>query len=200
MSIYSTNGGGEMNRAEQKEQRRIEIMSKALELFAQKGYAGTRTSEIAKALGMSEGLMFHYFPTKESLYLELVKNGAQGTEVFPEKIDDPYKAFYDVLQEFFTRVQENGRLVAKMFVLMNAAQNKDGTPEEVYKIASAVNIVQASVPVIEQGQEKGVFRVGDPLTLSYTFWNAFDGNMVELAKNPEMNPPDPVWLMAILTK
>ena len=188
-----------MKRMEQKEQRRMEILSVALDLFVQKGYAGTKTGEIAKAVGMSEGLMFHYFPTKENLYLELVKMGVQGTQVLEESIADPYQALYMPLCEMLQQAKENP-FMAKMFLLMNEAQNKERSPEEVYKVAMGVNVIEKSVAVIEQGQIQGIFREGDPLTLSYAFWNALDGNMQELARNPKMKVPEPEWLMAILMK
>lgn len=186
-------------RAEQKEQRRKEILYKALELFVKNGYMGTKTSEIAKALQISEGLLFHYFSTKEQLYLELVKAGVSGTEVFQGGEDDPYEAFYQIINEFFIKTKEN-RLVAKMFVLVEQAQNKETTPLAVFEIAQQVNIVLTSVPLIKRGQEQGVFRSGDSLALAYTFWNALQGVMQELAKNPHMPVPDATWLMAILKK
>lgn len=186
-----------MKRSEQKELRRREILFKALELFAQKGYAGTKTSDIAKELGTSEGLIFHYFPTKEQLYLELVKIGVEGIEYFKEEIKDPYKAIYEVINDFFERAKES-RLVAQMFVVVEDAQKKENTPPAVFEAATRVNIIEDSVPLIKLGQEQGVFRVGDPLALSYTFWSALQGIMEELARNSNMNVPEAEWLMAIL--
>lgn len=186
-----------MKRAEQKEKRRLEIMKAALDIFVQKGYSGTKTIEIAKAVGMSEGLLFHYFPTKENLYYELVKNGVQGTQIFREPVEDAYSAFHEPLNDFLLQVKMD-RSVAKMFVLMNHAQNKESTPEEVYKLASSVSVIHESVPLIKMGQKQGVFREGNPLTLAYTFWNALDGNMQELARNYEMDVPEGHWLMSIL--
>ncbi|MEG0854170.1 MAG: TetR/AcrR family transcriptional regulator [Angelakisella sp.] len=188
-----------MKRTKQKEQRRMEILITALDLFAQKGYAGTKTGEIAKAVGMSEGLLFHYFPTKEILYLELAKIGVQGTQVFEQPITDPYLALYEPLCALLAQADAD-RSMAKMFLLMNEAQNKDRSPEAVYKVATQVNIIAETVPVITMGQEQGIFRDGDPVTLAYAFWNALDGNMQELARKPEMKVPDPKWLMAILMK
>lgn len=188
-----------MTRAEQKEKRRLQILMVALELFVSKGYHATKTSDISKVAGISEGLLFHYFSTKEDLYLELVKMGVQGTALFADTIINPYELLYYAINDFFEQVESN-RIIAKMFTLMNQAQNKDGTPEEVYKIASSVSIFEDTIKVIELGQQQGIFRDGDPLTLSYTFWNAFDGNMVELAKNPHMKIPKAEWIMAILLK
>jgi TetR/AcrR family transcriptional regulator len=45
-------------------------MEASLEIFAQKGYNGARTKEIAKAAGISETLIFQHFGSKERLYAE----------------------------------------------------------------------------------------------------------------------------------
>ena len=59
-----------MNRKEQKEQRRIDILYKGLELFVNKGYKATKITDIADELNISVGLLFHYFKSKEDLYYE----------------------------------------------------------------------------------------------------------------------------------
>jgi AcrR family transcriptional regulator len=55
--------------------RRTQILAAALEVFAEQGFHGTRTREIARRAGVSEALVFRHFPTKEALIraiLELV--------------------------------------------------------------------------------------------------------------------------------
>ncbi len=47
--------------------RRAQILKIALRLFAQYGFDGTSTKQIAREAGISEGLIFHYFPTKGDL-------------------------------------------------------------------------------------------------------------------------------------
>jgi AcrR family transcriptional regulator len=49
------------------EDRRARIIDVALTLFAQKGFAGTSTREIAEAAGISEPLIFQHFKTKDGL-------------------------------------------------------------------------------------------------------------------------------------
>lgn len=44
------------------------IINAALELFAQKGYKDSSTDVIVKAAGISKGLLFHYFGSKQGLY------------------------------------------------------------------------------------------------------------------------------------
>ena len=48
--------------------RQASLISAAASLFAAKGFKGTTTKEIAKAAGVSEALVFKYFPTKRALY------------------------------------------------------------------------------------------------------------------------------------
>ena len=44
------------------------IVDAATRLFGEKGYAGTRTADIAAAAGVTERTLFRYFPSKEKLY------------------------------------------------------------------------------------------------------------------------------------
>jgi len=57
-----------------KEDRPQEITEAALEAFAEKGYAATRVEEVAKRAGVSKGLMYLYFKTKEELFKSVVKS------------------------------------------------------------------------------------------------------------------------------
>lgn len=47
--------------------RREQIIEAAISLFAQQGFDGTTTRQIASSIGITEGLIFHYFPTKADL-------------------------------------------------------------------------------------------------------------------------------------
>jgi len=50
------------------EDRRRQLLQHAVELFSQHGFSGTRTKDIAAACGVSEGILFRHFSTKEDLY------------------------------------------------------------------------------------------------------------------------------------
>ena len=69
------------------EDRRGQILRGAMELFAEKGFRGTTTREIARHLGISEALMFKYFPSKEALYRAIIQKRTDGTEemFFPKE-------------------------------------------------------------------------------------------------------------------
>ncbi len=57
-----------------KQDRPKEITQAALEAFAEKGYAGTRVEEVASKAGVSKGLLYLYFKTKEELFKAVVKS------------------------------------------------------------------------------------------------------------------------------
>ncbi len=48
--------------------RRRQLIEVAIELFAQKGFGGTTTKEIAAAAGVTEAIIFRHFATKQDLY------------------------------------------------------------------------------------------------------------------------------------
>ncbi len=52
--------------------RRQLILESSMSLFARHGFHGTTTKEIARSAGVSEALIFRFFPDKESLYREVL--------------------------------------------------------------------------------------------------------------------------------
>lgn len=53
---------------------RARIMATALEQFAENGYHNTSISKVAKAAGISKGLMYNYFESKEALLEAILHN------------------------------------------------------------------------------------------------------------------------------
>lgn len=60
------------------------IITTALELFANNGYHSTSISDIAHKAGISKGLMYNYFMSKEALITEIL---AQGIDSMVEFFD-----------------------------------------------------------------------------------------------------------------
>jgi AcrR family transcriptional regulator len=58
--------------ARMRKEQRAHILEAAWEVFARKGMAATM-AEIAAEASVSNGLVYHYFPTKEALFAELVE-------------------------------------------------------------------------------------------------------------------------------
>ena len=60
---------------EMRETRRKQIMDAALEVFASEGYSHCSISQLAAHAGISKGLMYNYFESKESLLTAIIENG-----------------------------------------------------------------------------------------------------------------------------
>jgi len=58
-----------------KDERREQILAAALGLFAGKGLSATRITDITERTGISQGLIYHYFPSKEAIFTELIGKG-----------------------------------------------------------------------------------------------------------------------------
>ena len=58
-------------RERKKRQMRQQLSDTATEMFIERGFDAVRVAEIAEACGVSEKTVFNYFPTKESLVLDL---------------------------------------------------------------------------------------------------------------------------------
>lgn len=57
-----------------KEDRPQEIAEAAFEAFAENGYSGTRVEDVARRAGVSKGLTYLYFRTKEELFKAVIRN------------------------------------------------------------------------------------------------------------------------------
>ncbi len=55
------------------EDKRERILTEALRLFSSSGYRGTSLSEIAQAADISKAGLLHHFPSKESLFIEVLR-------------------------------------------------------------------------------------------------------------------------------
>lgn len=187
-------------RKEQKERRRQEIIYTSLELFVSKGYAATKVTDIAERAGMSTGLLFHYFESKEKLYEELVRMGLERTSYPPEQDCSHAIDFFIRFTEQLFRYMKQQPVMAKMFALMAEAQRSEATPEHIREIAMQVNTIERFVPIVEWGQKEGTIRPGDPGALSNAFWCSIQGIMEQYAASPGSGLPEPEWIVDIVRK
>ena len=82
-------------------------METALELFANEGYYPTSISKIAQKAGISKGLMYNYFESKEELILAIIGKGiGQLTEHL-----DPDQDGFLTADEFEYFIEENFRIL-----------------------------------------------------------------------------------------
>ncbi len=62
---------------EMRESRRKQIMDAALELFASEGYNHCSISQLAAYAGISKGLLYNYFKSKEALLISIIDEGIE---------------------------------------------------------------------------------------------------------------------------
>jgi AcrR family transcriptional regulator len=65
---------GEPRFQRRKEDRPQEITAAAFEVFAEKGYARARVQEVAARAGVSKGLLYLYFETKQALFKAVIRS------------------------------------------------------------------------------------------------------------------------------
>lgn len=188
-------------REEQREQRRNTILSVALDLFIFKGYAATRITDIAEAAKMSTGLLFHYFPSKEKLYEELIRIGTSGPQKVMSaeySIENPLDFFYQTADGIMNALKEP--IVGKLFVFMKQVSMDHSVSDEIKEMLEGIATIEGVIPLIEAGQKYGTIRDGNPLTLAVVYWNAIQGVAEYSMMNPDIELPDGKIFGDILAK
>lgn len=186
-------------REDQKEKREEEILSAALHLFVEKGYVGTKTSEISKAVHISEGLLFHYFKSKEVLLETLVNIASQENKSWLD-VDtiDPITYFEQVASSVLACLKED-EIAAKFFMLVAQVKQKTGIPAHIYEmIKEQEAAVDDIVKIIEKGQMIGSIRQGDPYALAYLFANTLQAIAIQQIIHKDIPLPQAQWVVDLL--
>lgn len=167
-----------------RDHRYEEISNAAMKIFAQKGFASTKISEITSSVKLSHGLFYHYFQSKEDLYVSLVMN---VLDLFIEKVTEAENREgtpWDQL-EWFTEISISGSLeeAQDRSILIIGAQQSDFLSDEVKQEMIKKNTIAMNgiARIISNGQKEKLFVKGDPMELAIyylslnqglTLWNA----------------------------
>jgi AcrR family transcriptional regulator len=134
-------------RRRQAETRRVQFMDTALQVFAARGFDGTSVKDLAEAAGATQGLLYHYFPSKEALLEAALERHYFLPELRRIAAPDRKRPAAPVLLELargFARVLDEHRAVVQL-MLREAPSN------------AAVR------QRLERGREEGVRLVADYL-------------------------------------
>jgi TetR/AcrR family fatty acid metabolism transcriptional regulator len=138
------------------EERRRLILAAAVRVFARKGYHACRVGEIAEEAGVSHGLLYHYFSSKEEV-LETI---------FRETWSELFGAMREV-EESAEPAREKLRRVAAILlrawrrepdlvrVLVREVARSPQLPGRVDEIGHAFRSIER---IVEQGQADGELR------------------------------------------
>ncbi|MCC6876904.1 MAG: TetR/AcrR family transcriptional regulator [Sandaracinaceae bacterium] len=101
--------------------RRDTILRAAERVFAQKGLAHTKIADIATAAGVSHGLVFHYFASKEAIFQELIEaKMARLADDFDDEAATPCERLEATLRNSFERLErtpESAQLMTQAMLL-----------------------------------------------------------------------------------
>ena len=109
--------------------RRRKLQNAALELFAQQGFRGTTTREIARRAGVSEALLFRHFPSKQELYWSVledqceVRSGRATLDAMLRRGGDDVDVFAAIAEDILTRNFADSRLYR--LLLFSALENHE---------------------------------------------------------------------------
>lgn len=186
-----------------KEATREKILDAALLTFAYNGLAATNIASIAKEAGISTGLLYHYFSSKEVLFYELVNHAVSfsGRSMLSYRdVQGTAKEKLQLISRSITDILQRGTKTAQYFTLMlQAGLVRDS--------GMSKHLVNSTLPfkilggIIEEGQREGTFKPGDPMQLAILYWAALQGICAfKLTMREFFQCPDPALLDGILLK
>ena len=130
----------------------------AAELFHEKGYAATSTTDIAARMGIQRGSVYYYFDTKEGLLFELIRDVYRRARVSLERIQaadaDPLQKLRELIIDHV--VSFTTHLVPGAIVL-----NESGSLSPEYRAILREDsdaYEQGMLGLIREGQRAGIIR------------------------------------------
>jgi AcrR family transcriptional regulator len=193
----------EEQNAQIKDERREQILSAALRVFAQRGFAATKVGDIAAAAGLSHGLVYHYFASKEEMFYELVRVAVKASgdsllmvDAMPippmEKVRQTAKYIMDGIAA--------GQDTSYFFLIVTHAGVMEAGPERDGSLAGSDVAVRTLAKILREGQQAGQVREGDPMGMSVMFFSAIMGLAIYNITMPGFVMPDPELLVSMVAK
>ena len=144
-----------------KEDRPQEITEAAMAAFAERGYAATKVEDVAKRAGVSKGLLYLYFKTKEELFKAVIRSFVvPKIDELSEIIDRSELTSEEFLRGPFLDFVKTlpGSPISKLIRLMIADGPKHPDLLEFYWDNVVSRALAALSLVLDRGVEKGEFR------------------------------------------
>lgn len=163
-----------------KQERRANILSAALKLFASRGLAATKISDIATVTGMSQGLVYHYFPSKEHIFTEIIASAFarmnSACEMLLSDPAPPHEKITKAMEVLIAGIRDHED-TARYHLLIATATASDAIPAETKEIITKHNRYPYKVmeTIIRQGQKEGTIRDHNPKELATLFWTTVLG-------------------------
>lgn len=143
----------------EKPDKKTDILNAALKLFAEFGFEGTSTRQIAKESGANMAMINYYFGSKEGVFLEIMEDKISGFKSQLDQINEeqiPAKEkLLKVVDRYATRIFSNVTFHKMMHRELSLTQR----PEVFSKIKDAMATNRLVIEkIIENGIADGIFR------------------------------------------
>ncbi|MBH5316382.1 TetR family transcriptional regulator [Paenibacillus sp. GSMTC-2017] len=186
-----------------RDERREQIMNAGFKVFARRGLLGTKMSMVAEEAGVSKGLLYLYFSSKEELFINLIREAMEGAIAAMMELEEMSGSATDKIRVFTDATfNESDR---NYFRLVHHAYTSDEVPEEAKKMLTGQYSLSAFVdrlePIFAEGQRTGELVGGDTRKLVAAFLTSIHGLMlIDLDEGSQYLLPDTDTLMRMVTK
>lgn len=185
-----------------RDERQEQILQAALKVFARRGMAAAKISDIASEAGLSHGLVYHYFKSKEEMFTTLVKKALQGSALViqyaRQQAGSPLQQLRWMTQMILQNIAGEG---AYLFLIMIQAFTSDAVPEEVKQMMDdelAFSAIKATLPLIEAGQQTGEILHDDPEKLAALYYSLIQGLAISKIQWKDCPMPDADMVLRVL--
>ena len=155
-------------RQQQAEERRNQLIDVALELFGQNGIEATRVSDIARAAGVAQGLLYHYFPSKDALLAAIVEREGPLALLHELLATPPNRPARETLLEIATRIYA---LIQQRRPLLRLIMREVIWQPEMLRFGMGVReqALGMLAPYLRSRVDAGELRPHDPLVVGQLF-------------------------------
>ena len=146
------------------------LFDTAAALFAKKGYLGTSISDLARAMELQKGSLYHYFKSKEELLFQLLIQYISSALVEIEKIcalEIPATEKLNRFMLFYSGFYAEDR--DRLMLLVNEI-DKLSPPYRDQVVAKERCYYQALTGIFRQLQEAGIMKPLPPAVAAYAFF------------------------------
>ena len=172
-----------------RESRKEHIMQAALEMFASEGYAHSSISKLAAYAGISKGLMYNYFESKEQLLSAILEKGMlEMTQFFDQNRDGILTP--DEVEHFIRRTFQLMRSKQEFWILYFSIALQPKVSEQL-KGAPIISGMEAYFSMfLKYFESKGC---EDPMLEVLTISAMMEGlGVLMIYTNPVMSIPDDI--------
>lgn len=162
------------------DERKEQIKKAALKVFARHGIGGTKMSMIAAQAGISQGLSYRYFSSKEELFTELIQEALEEADISVKRMDHLPGTPTEQIRNLTIAMLDGSN--TDSFLLIRQAQTSEGVPEKAKQMIeqySSQDTIDQLVPIFIKGQEAGEFCSGDPQRLLFLYLSVITGLMLQ---------------------